>query len=228
MLFRSDPNGTNALLRQMVVIGHSQGGLLTKGTAVDSSDRIWRVLNTNRLENLKMTDDQRAQIRRLLFLKPLPFVSRVVFIATPHRGSYLAGSFVRRWAARLVSLPGALVSSGTDLLRVSQGSDTGKFLNGRVPPSLDGMSSKNPGLLAMAELPVGPPIKSHSIVAVQGNGDYHEGRDGLVKYSSAHVDYAESEFIVRSFHTCLDHPATIKEVRRILHEHLDRLPPVGK
>jgi hypothetical protein len=77
----------------------------------------------------------------------------------------------------------------------------------------------------MAEVPVAPPIKAHSIVAVKGDGDVHEGRDGLVTYQSAHVDYAESEFIVRSFHTCLDQPDTIEEVRRILHEHLNSLPP---
>ena len=100
-----DPQGTNAMLRQMVIIGHSQGGLLTKATAVDSGDRIWSVFSTNRLEDLKIGDKERAQLTRMMFLKPLPFVSRVVFIATPHRGSYLAGSFVRRWAARLVSLP---------------------------------------------------------------------------------------------------------------------------
>jgi hypothetical protein len=42
-----------------------------------------------------------------------------------------------------------------------------------------------------------------------------------VAYTSAHVDYAQSEFIVRSKHSCLKHPATIQEVRRILHEHLE-------
>jgi hypothetical protein len=57
---------------------------------------------------------------------------------------------------------------------------------------------------------------------VQGEGDYHKGRDGVVAYQSAHVDYVESEFIVRSYHTCLNQPATIEEVRRILHEHLDQ------
>ena len=41
---RLDPQGTNAALRQMVVIGHSQGGLLTKGTAIDTGDRLWRVV----------------------------------------------------------------------------------------------------------------------------------------------------------------------------------------
>ena len=215
-----DPAGTNAALHQMVVIGHSQGGLLTKGTAIDSGDRLWRVFSTNRFEDLKISDAQRADLRRLLFLEPLPFVQRVVFIATPHRGSYLAGSFTRRWAQRLVSLPGAMVSHRTNAMLLTQGSDSGKFFRGKMPTSLDGMSPKNPALLAMADLPVAPPVKSHSIVAVRGAGDYRRGKDGLVKYSSAHVDYADSEFVVRGFHTCLNDPATIEEVRRILHEHL--------
>ena len=92
-----------------------------------------------------------------------------------------------------------------------------------MPTSLDGMSPKNPAVLAMAEIAVAPEIKAHSIIAVRGDGDYHKGRDGLVSYESAHVDYARSEFIVRNFHTCLDNPATIEEVRRILHQHLEEL-----
>jgi pimeloyl-ACP methyl ester carboxylesterase len=222
---RRDPEGTNAALRQMVVIGHSQGGLLTKGTVVDTGDRIWRVFSTNRLEDLKMSDAQRAQLRRLMFYEPLPFVRRVVFIATPHRGSYQSGKFVRRLGQRLISLPGDLVSRGEDMLLLTTGSDIGKFFHGKVPTSLDGMSPKNPALLAMAEIPVAPGVKAHSIVAIDGDDQPPKGGDGVVKYVSAHVDYVESEFIVRSFHTCLGQPATIEEVRRILHEHLQQLPP---
>jgi hypothetical protein len=40
--------------------------------------------------------------------------------------------------------------------------------------------------------------------------------DGVVKYTSAHVDYAESKFIVRSGHSAQGNPLTIEEVRRIL------------
>ena len=52
-----------------------------------------------------------------------------------------------------------------------------------------------------------------------------EGRDGVVAYPSAHVDYVESELVVRGPHSCQNLPATIEEVRRILHEHLEELPP---
>jgi pimeloyl-ACP methyl ester carboxylesterase len=222
---RRDPEGTNAALRQMVVIGHNQGGLLTKGTAINTGDRVWSQFSTNRFEDLKINDAQRKEVRRLLFLEPLPFVSRVVFIATPHRGSYLSSSLARRLAQRFVSLPGAMVTRGKDALRLTEGSSSGKFLNGKLPTSLDGMSPKNPGLLVMADIPVAASIKAHSIIPVKGDGDFQRVRDGVVSYQSAHMGYVESEFIVRSKHSCLDQPATIEEVRRILHEHLNHLDP---
>jgi pimeloyl-ACP methyl ester carboxylesterase len=219
---RLDPQGTNALLRQMVVIGHSQGGLLTKSIAMDSGDRVWGTISTNRLEDLNITEAQRAELRRLVFYRPLPFVKRVVFIATPHRGSYLSGGLARRLARRFVALPGTVVSGGSRFLPLTQGSELGRFLNNKIPTSLDGMSPKNPGLLAVADIPVAPEIKAHSIIPVLGEGDPQDGgRDGVVAYSSAHVDFVESEFIVRSKHSCLNQPATIEEVRRILHRHLE-------
>ena len=84
-----------------------------------------------------------------------------------------------------------------------------------------GKSPKRP----MAEIPVAPGVKAHSIVSIDGDDQPPKGGDGVVKYISAHVDYVESEFIVRSYHTCLNQPATIEEVRRILHEHLKHLDP---
>jgi hypothetical protein len=101
--------------------------------------------------------------------------------------------------------------------------DLPKELRG-TPTSLDSMSTNNPFLLALADIPVAPGIKANSIIAMQGEGDYHHAMDGLVSYQSAHVDYSESEFIVHSFHSCLSQPATIEEVRRILREHVAELP----
>jgi len=55
---------------------------------------------------------------------------------------------------------------------------------------------------------------------VKGNGPPELGNDGVVKYTSAHVEYVDSEFVVRSGHGCQGNPRTIEEVRRILLEHL--------
>ncbi len=218
-----DPQGTNELLRQMVIIGHSQGGLLTKLTATSTGDRIWQALSKTPLEELPVTEDQRAKLRRLVFLEPLPFVRRVIFISTPHRGSYLASSFARRLASKLMALPSATVDATRDAISLSKGTSVERMLGGRLPTSLDSMSPKNPVLLAMAEIPVATSIKAHSIIPVKGEGDLEHGRDGVVAYASAHVDYVESELVVRGEHSCLNQPVTIEEVRRILHEHLKNL-----
>jgi hypothetical protein len=173
---------------------------------------------------LAVSDATRTELRRLLFYEPLPFVKRVVFIATPHRGSYLANSLARRLGRWVVSLPGDLVAHGLAMASLGHESELDKFFKGKMPTSLDGMSPKNPGLLAVAETPVSPSVKAHSIIPVSGGGDpLAGGKDGVVAYSSAHVDYVESECIVRSKHSCLNEPAAIEEVRRILHLHLAQL-----
>ncbi len=215
-----DPEGKDPALRQMVVIGHSQGGLLAKLTGTDTGDQLLQaVAKTNRFDDLNLSASQQALLRKYLCFDALPFVSRVIFISTPHRGSYLASSFARRVARRLVSVPSRLVSVSGELAGVTDKLDIPKEFRG-VPTSLDSMSPRNPVQLALADIPLAPHVKGNSIVAVKGGGDFHTGRDGLVAYNSAHVEYVESEFIVRGPHSCQGMPATIEEVRRILREHL--------
>jgi pimeloyl-ACP methyl ester carboxylesterase len=207
-----DPTGSDPALQQMVVIGHSQGGLLTKLTATDTGDKL---LHMTGLDQASLTDKEREWLRRYTVYEALPFVKRVVFISTPHRGSYLAGGFARNLARRFITFPRRMMK------RASEWAGLREKLNMKgIPTSLDSMSPDNKYLLALADIPLAPGVKGNSIIAVQGNGDYKQGKDGLVAYSSAHVDYVESEFIVRSFHSCQDKAETIEEVRRILLKHL--------
>ena len=53
------------------------------------------------------------------------------------------------------------------------------------------------------------------------SGPIEEGSDGVVEYSSAHLEGAESEVVIRSGHSCQSHSVTIAEVRRILLLHAD-------
>jgi hypothetical protein len=94
--------------------------------------------------------------------------------------------------------------------------------------SLDSMSPDNPALLALADVPVAPPVKAHSIIAIKGDEAPPDGDDGVVKYASAHIAGVESELVVRSGHSCQGRPKTIEEVRRILLEHLESLKRPGK
>src|SRR5262249_53988111 len=53
---RIDPDGRDPALREMVIIGHSQGGLLTKLTAIHSGDRFWAGISTRPIDELNVSD----------------------------------------------------------------------------------------------------------------------------------------------------------------------------
>ena len=94
-------------------------------------------------------------------------------------------------------------------------------MRNRIPSSVDGMSADNPILQTLAALPLAPGVKGHSIIAVLPGMEIKTGDDGVVEYQSAHIEGVESEFIVRSGHSCQGHPFTIEEVRRILLGHIE-------
>ena len=215
---RFDPDGTNECLEHMIIIGHSQGGLLTKMMVIHSGDRFWRNISDTPIDELKISEPTRALLRDAAFVEPLPFVTRVVFIATPHRGSYLAGpQIVRRLVQKLVSMPVALAQAGADAFSRD---DVKPYLKLQaIPTAIDNMSPGHPFIRAIAEIPVVPGVHAHSIIAVDGDVPKESGGDGVVKYVSAHIDGVESERIVNSPHSCQSNADTIDEVRRILRVH---------
>ena len=85
--------------------------------------------------------------------------------------------------------------------------------------SLFGMTPNNPVLQTMAATPIASGVHAHSIIAVAGNGPVEGSDDGVVEYSSSHLDGVDSEYIVRSTHSTQSNPYTIEEVRRILLLH---------
>ena len=220
-----DPDGKDAALRHMVIIGHSQGGLLAKLTATDTGGKLWRLVSQTNIDDLKVDDKTRELLKANFFFKPLPCVSRVIFIATPHRGSYRDSEFVQKLLNRFMKLPSDVVDASTSLLKLKNTIQLPASVRNGVPSSLNGMATDNPFLLTLADIPVAPGIKCNSIIAIKGNDQPPNGADGVVKYTSAPVDYAESEFIVRSGHSCQGNPLTIEEVRRILLKNLDEAKP---
>jgi pimeloyl-ACP methyl ester carboxylesterase len=211
-----DPEGKDPALQQMVVIGHSQGGLLTKATAIDTGEELIRSVTGKTLAELKLAPADEKLAREYTMFTPMPQVKRVVFISTPHRGSFLASGLARRLVKWFIYLPQQTMKTTAEVMRIIPKKSQVTI----AATSLDSMSPENPGLLAFAKIPVSPSIKAHSIIAIDGDEVPPEGDDGVVKYSSAHITGVESELVVRSYHSCQDKPKTIEEVRRILLEHL--------
>ena len=225
MVNRLDPKHADPALGQMVVIGHSQGGLLTHLTAIDPGDELWRSLSDKPFESIQTDPEIKMGLRQGLFFKPLPSVKRVVFISTPHRGSFLTKDWVRALARDVLTLPVSLVTKSSEKFKqlYSQLKVPGS-LRDQAPTSVDGMSADSPVMKTVARLRLAPGITGHSIIAVLPGQDIKTGNDGVVEYSSAHIDGMESEKVVRSGHSAQGHPETIEEVRRILLRHLPRQP----
>jgi hypothetical protein len=191
--------------------------LLAKMTAIDSGTRLWDTVSRRPLDDLILRDETREQLRRTLFLQPLPFVRRVIFIATPHRGSYEAGSWIAHQVAGFASLPKGFVDVMKDLITGNPGVVTLSLAG--LPRSINDMTPGNPFVQVLASTPVAPGIPTHSIIAVSGDKPLAEDDDGIVNYESAHLDDTQSEVVIRSWHSVQGHPLAIAEVRRILYRH---------
>ncbi len=215
-----DPEGRDAALRRMIVMGHSQGGLLTKMTVVESGDAFWRNISKRPLAELTMSQDSRELLQRTMFVHPLAFVRRVVFVATPHHGSYVAGNWLAHQAARLFTAPLQVTRLVTEAVTLNRDALAVENLRG-APTAVDNMTPGNQFVKTLATLPVAPDVAVNSIIAVDDHGPpWHGKNDGVVEYDSAHIEPVESELVVRSPHSCQANPHTIEEVRRILLKHM--------
>ncbi len=215
-----DPEGKDSGFKQMVVIGHSQGGLLTKMTVIDTGMNLWPFSVPP--DQLNVSAETRDLLVRALIFKPLPFVKRVVFIATPHGGSYQALGVFGWLGSWLVNLPGRFVKFNVDLMTLqARGLTLGTFSG--VPTSIDNMSPGNLFIRNLSAIPIAPGVVAHSIIAVDSDEPLDEAGDGVVKYMSAHIEGVESEKIVRSGHSVQGNPEAIQEIKRILIEHAERL-----
>jgi pimeloyl-ACP methyl ester carboxylesterase len=215
-----DPPGSDHGMQQMVVIGHSQGGLLTKMTVIDSGTRFWDKDFSRPLESLDVSPETRDLLQRSLFVKPLPFVKRVMFLATPHHGSELSAGRIARWVIGFIKSPLALAGVMADLARNRDALILNRAdAKPRIPTSIDQMNPHNRFLQTLASIPIVPGVAANSIIAVQGDGPVEDGSDGVVAYRSAHIDGVESEAVVRSPHSLQDNPETVEEVRRVLLLH---------
>lgn len=213
-----DPEGKDPALRKMVVIGHSQGGLLTKLTVVDSGMKFWTT--DIPFDEVRASPETKEILRRSVFFKPVPSVKRVIFIATPHGGSFVAGGWIGQLTSKFISLPFRLVDTTKEVLTLNPQLRAVRFIR-EVPRSTENMDPKSPFIRNLSLMPIASGVTAHSIIAVKNPNDPKEKwNDGVVEYASAHIEGVDSELIVNSGHSTQDHPETIEEVRRILLQHL--------
>src|SRR5262249_1243150 len=160
-----DPDGTDAAFDRMVVVGHSMGGLLTKMMVQDTGTRLWQLVSDRPFEELAGDPEARALFRHALFFKPRPEVRRVVFIATPHRGSRVDRGRLERIGARLVRHQEPLQASFGRLRARNGPAFFSKRLREGLPTSIDELEWGSPILTGLSDLKLAHDVAAHSVIA---------------------------------------------------------------
>jgi pimeloyl-ACP methyl ester carboxylesterase len=214
-----DPGHSDPALDQLVLVGHSLGGVIGKQMIQSSGDTFDKnVLVT-------VSTDTRDTIAEALSFEPVPSVRRAIFICTPHLGSKTANQVVGRLASALLkrkngeadSLHAEIVALHGPEVFISD--DRERFTNG-----VDDLKYHSHILMTLSALPIAADVPYHSIIAnFFPSTSPGQSWDGVVSYESAHIDGAASELIIRGPHTAHETPRAAEEVARILHLHLDSL-----
>jgi Alpha/beta hydrolase family len=218
-----DPDDHDFATRHIVVLGHSMGGLSAHTLVSSSGEKLWNSLFVVPPQRLRGDRKVIGRFADGLHFRRNPRVVRVIFAATPHRGSNLAESWIGHIAASLIHLPPSLQ---TDILGVvSANQDTASpaaktFDREMNFSSVHTLSPRDPALHALVDLPIDVPF--HSIIGQDHAGAVETSSDGVVPYASSHLDGASSELAVRSGHSVCENPDAQREVIRILHLELSR------
>lgn len=212
-----DPAGTHPAMHRTVLVAHSMGGVLGRLAISDGGDVYYRHFFRQPVEELKLSPANRALVRRVFFYRASPDVAQVVFVATPHRGSKLAGGPLGNLGRLLVRVPRTVRESIRDIL---SNNPTALATGAPLKPasSLDSLSPRDPLVAAVNDMPMCTGVGLHSVLGDRGRGGPPErSSDGVVPYASSHLPQAGSEIIVPAGHTgILRRPETAGEIIRVL------------
>ena len=213
-----DPEDDDPAMQDMVVIGHSMGGILSKTLVSSSGDDFWNAIATKPFDEIKGSEEDLAFFRNAAFFEPMPFVTRAVFIATPHRGAPSADNLEGHVGDWLISLPEETETRTGRIIRDNPGVFPG--YDSGLHSSIDDLSESSATLLALTGLPIAVGLPYHSIMGDVTGEDPPNTNDGYVSYRSSHLDGARSEIVVSHDHNAHRDAAAQLEIRRILREHL--------
>jgi pimeloyl-ACP methyl ester carboxylesterase len=215
-LYARFPSDSDARDR-MVILGHSMGGLLAHAMAVRSDDHFWKVNSDRGFEKILGPADVLAELRHYTFFDWQPYVRRVVFLATPHRGSDYSRKFVGRLGSNLITEPDRYTKLLGQLVKDNPDAFPARFA--KLPTSIETLEPDSPILQALLRMKANPETRFDSIIGSLRPDNVESTTDGVVPYRSAHLDGVD-ETIVRSDHGVQRDPEAIQAVRRILKEHL--------
>ena len=167
-------------------------------------------------------DEELAQrLDEIFHFSPLDYLSRIIFVATPHRGSGYASSILGSLVSKLVDSPDFLQRELDWLIeRRPEWVACRSSRLAELGDSVLDLEYDSVTIRVFQSLTWDPRIAIHTILGTTiADQIVPDTTDGIVDYSSGHLDQAISERIVPTGHAVHKHPLAIQEIRRILRKH---------
>jgi pimeloyl-ACP methyl ester carboxylesterase len=208
----------------MVLVGHSMGGIISKTFVQNSGTALWDTTFYRPAAELSVDADTRRTLEDIFIFSAKPYVKGVVFIDTPHRGAATADGWIGRLASAMITLPKAVKNVFGNMWLALTNDDIKpamrSYMRGFGPNSVDVLSPKHPLVQQLTLLPLQVPV--YSVI-----GNNNAGRcadfascpalnDSVVPYSSAHLPQAQAEYVVASQHNSYQSPQAIEFILKVL------------
>lgn len=243
----TDPKGTHPASQNSVLIGHSMGGVISrmmvsKADLSANMDELTHLLSLpKQASNTQqpLTDTEKESVRQRFTLSPLPQVDTAVFIASPFKGTDYAERWFTLLARKIIRLPLDLTENATRLFvqdisddKLSTPISDRKLKELYLQNGASQLSDRSAFMALTGDIVISPHVRYHTIIGDNG-GLYEKSpdqlaqlggkmTDGIVPYRSSHLEGADSQTIITGGHNIHEDPKTVRQLRKILHDHLKR------
>tara|TARA_B100001094_G_C18066719_1_gene737843 strand:- start:444 stop:1112 length:669 start_codon:yes stop_codon:yes gene_type:complete len=216
-----DPKGSNKNLNNMVLVGHSMGGIIARLLSSKSSKTFKDWLPSGSTLS-GISPKSRDLAKKMFHFNSQDFITRSIFIATPHRGTELASSGIARMLSSAIQIPFEIQETFINSLSLNPdiSFNDQQFIS-RMK-SINNLRPESEFIRFMHSAPINPRIKTHSIIGIGKLAWWKklESRsDFVVSYESAQLINSDSELTVAAWHDLNTDSETISEVGRILKTH---------
>ncbi|MDO4628758.1 MAG: alpha/beta hydrolase [Planctomycetia bacterium] len=216
-----DPTRENAHMDQMVLVGHSMGGLVALLQTIDSQERFWNLITATPVEQLPGTPESNQEVARWFHTVPNPSVNCVITLGTPFKGSGYANKTTRGLTG-IMGKKATLVETNLDKFR----EENQKFIQNEqlldFYTALDSLQKDSIFWSALLESTPAPWVTYYNVVAHLKADDAGSHSDGVVSVESATLPWATQEYNVTALHREITNNAeAILSVARILAERLE-------
>ena len=146
-----DPSRTNPASKDITLIGHSMGGILTRLLVSDSGNTIIDALEQKYPQASEKNSTKWIRNSRVFFgSNPVQGVSTAIFLAAPHQGTPYADASWARYLASFVKLPLSIVNKLGEMTLMIFGQDLPREIN---MTGVDNLSAKDPTIRVFGQTP---------------------------------------------------------------------------